>query len=81
MNYGFLQDFHGNFSSKRKYGSLALMVGTCLIIFLVILGCFMTPAVPFQDLISPVLWLVGFGAALLGWGVFENKKITIKKND
>jgi uncharacterized protein YqhQ len=79
MNYSFLQDFHGNFSSKRKYGSLALKVGTALIVFLVILCCFITPKVPFEELISPVIWLIGFGAALLGWGVFEDKKIVINK--
>lgn len=76
----FLQDFHGNFSSKRRYGSLLILVGIFLKVTLIIGAIFYEFKTSFNDLNSATNYMIGFGSGLLGWGVFEGKKIIINKN-
>lgn len=63
---GVFQDSNGNISSKRVFGAVAIVVG-------LVAGYFGA----FRD-ISLVVdyskWIVGFGAGILGLGVFERLK-------
>jgi hypothetical protein len=63
---GVFQDSNGNISSKRVFGAIAIIVG-------LVAGYFGA----FRDVglvVDYSKWVVGFGAAILGLGVFEKLK-------
>lgn len=74
MSYGFLNDSNGNRSSKRLFGSVILSIA--IILCLVLFGySLLSGAKDPQTAMSIINMLLLMGCALLGIGVFENKKV------
>ena len=77
--HGFLKDFKGNKSSKRLAGLLLVIQGALMKAILFLYGLIWVTSTEFDKLNDCSMGLVYVGAGLLGWGIFEDKKITIGK--
>ena len=66
MSFGVFQDNNGNISSKRLFGALLIIVGLAA----GYIGAFREVNI----VVEYSRWVVGFGAATLGLGVFEKLK-------
>jgi|OM-RGC.v1.035602920 hypothetical protein len=63
---GVFQDSNGNISSKRIFGAVAVIAG----LIAGYIGAFRDVGL----VVEYSRWVIGFGAAILGLGVFEKMK-------
>jgi len=75
----FLDDSSGNKSSKRLAGLCLIAQGLIMKIILFIYALQNTVATDFDKLDLSCASLIYAGVGILGWGVFEGKSISIKK--
>jgi len=67
----FLEDFHGNKSSKRLAGAFCLLLGSLMKFILFLYGLRHTTATSFDQLNNSVDTMIYVGAALIGSGLLE----------
>jgi len=67
----FLEDFHGNKSSKRLAGAFCLLVGSLMKFILFLYGLRHITAISFDQLNNSADTMIYVGATLIGSGLLE----------